>query len=90
MTQRAASSVARYGAVVCPSDGLFVDELDGSIWTRLNTSVLANVLALHVVVPRFSNTLRPEISPQQVIQRTWSSMMLCSNLGPLIAISLGF
>lgn len=48
--QRSASSVARYGAVVCPADGLLVDELNGSIWTRLYTTTLADVHVLHFIV----------------------------------------
>jgi hypothetical protein len=33
--ERTTASVAGYGAVVCPADGLLVDELDGGVWTGL-------------------------------------------------------
>lgn len=88
--QRAASSVARYGAVMCPADGLLVDELNGGIWTRLYTTTLANVLVLYFIVMPLPSAFPPVFHPPEMIQHTWSSIMLCSNRGPLIAISLGF
>lgn len=43
MTKRAASTVARDHAVVCPGHGLFVDELNRGVWAGLR-SKLAQVL----------------------------------------------
>jgi hypothetical protein len=35
VSERAASSVARNGTLMCPANGLLVDEFDGSIWAGL-------------------------------------------------------
>jgi hypothetical protein len=39
VAERTTASVAFYGAVVCPANGLLVDELDGGVWTGLRSHV---------------------------------------------------
>jgi hypothetical protein len=93
VAERTTASVAFYGTVVCPADGLLVDELDGGVWTGLHHIISANALLIFSSIPSslFSwyepHTQSP---PLCHLERTWSSIMLCSNLGPLIATSLGF
>lgn len=35
MAERAASTIAGNNALVCPANGLLMDEVDGSVWARL-------------------------------------------------------
>lgn len=50
------ASVTGYSAVVCPADGLLVDELDGGIWARLHNSSQP-IFSLRHRRPFFSATI---------------------------------
>jgi hypothetical protein len=44
VTKGTTASIARHDALVCPANGLLVDEFDGSVWTGLDMFSLANAL----------------------------------------------
>jgi hypothetical protein len=93
VAERTAASVARYDTLICPANGLLVDELHGRVWAGLNQYSLANVpqSSCTFLSPLFTSPKPPNfpLIPQYQDRHTWSSIMLCSNLGPLIATSRG-
>ena len=101
MSQWSPSPITRYNSLICPPDRLLVNQFNRGIWPRLpyrHISLRPCCADLY-----FHSPQRPQLAPSHIHihhrphphrsviwnRRTWNSIIVCSNLGPLIATSLG-
>lgn len=74
MTQRSSATIASHQSILGPSHGLFMDQLDCSVGLGLWQGQQAH-------------RDNPEHVAHQE-RRTWYSMIICSNRGPVMALLL--